>query len=84
MDVGSKIRLLPESSGSEFQSTTDSEVAFSDCRNPSDWTPSETDDETDDDPETIKMNDNYENKRGSRLYSFAKTTSGKERGICEK
>lgn len=84
MDDGSKARLIPESSGSDFQSATDSEIAFSDSRDPSDWTPSGTDDETDDEPETIMINEDFENKRGSRLYSFAKTKSGKERLVCEK
>lgn len=85
MEDGSKTRLIPESSisGSDFQSATDSEVAFSDSRDPSDWTPSGTDDETDDDPDTIMEND-IGNKRGSRLYTFQKTKGGKERLICEK
>ena len=84
MDDGSKTRLITESSGSDFQSATDSEIGFSDSRGPSDWTPSGTDDETDDDPETIMINDNFESKRGSRLYSFAKGKNGKERLVCQK
>ena len=84
MDDGSKARLIPESSGSEFHSATDSEVAFSDSRDPSDWTISGTDDETDDDPDTVMINDDFENKRGSRLYSFQKSKNGKERLVCEK
>ena len=87
MDDGSKARLLPKStsSGSEYLGTTDSEAfsdAFTDSRDPSYWTPSETNDETDDDPVTIV--DNYESKRGSRIYSFQKTKSGKERLVCQK